>query len=175
MLIALPIAFWLATAPADLGERTVTKASVYLAKSPSFLAPRSSKVALYRNDKVKLEAPPKGGWYLVSFVPRSGGAKQSGYLHLSYLSDRPIAFKVDNKEIEGRGQVSGNYNLAVPGFKPEVARARERSRKDAASGYRAIERYMPLEPTGSASPDPEALVAFVSDGRLREPAPEGSP
>lgn len=175
MLAALTLSVALAAAPADAAQRTVTKASVYLLKSPSFLAPRASTVAVYRNEKVKLEGAPQGGWYLVSYTPRKG-PKLTGYLHASYLSDRPVAFRVDNKEVEGHGQVSGNYNLAVPGFKQEIAQQRQGSNEDAAAGYRAIERYMPLDPVSAANagrlsspPDAAFLVAFVNQGHLREP------
>jgi hypothetical protein len=181
--VLMAIALAAAAAPpaaSASSERTVTKAAVYLSKGPSFLAPRASSVPLYRNEKVKLEGEPKGSWLFVSHKPRKG-AKQAGYIHVSYLSDRPVAFKVDNKEIQGHGQVSGNYNLAVPGFKPEVARAREKSNASAAAGYRIIEKYLPLDPAKAAKnavaspPDPKAMVAFVSAGRLREPVPEAEP
>src|SRR5215211_6033005 len=176
MLVALSLSLALAAAPADANERTVTKASVYLVKSPSFLAPRVSTIAVYRNEKVKLESPPKGSWYLVSYQPRKG-PKIFGYMHLSYLSDRPVAFRVDDKEIEGRGQMSGNYNLAVPGFRQEIAQKRQRSNKDASAGYRTIEKYMPLDHAAAANagrlsspPDAKVLVAFLNEGHLREPA-----
>ena len=176
MPAAFLLALAIAAAPAEVDQRTVTKASVYLLKSPSFLAPRASTIAVYRNEKVKLEGAPKGGWYLVSYTPRKG-PKLTGYLHASYLSDRPVAFRVENKEVDGRGQMSGNYNLAVPGFKQEVAQQRERSNQNAASGYRAIEQYMPLDHATAAKagqlaspPDASNLVAFVEDGHLREPS-----
>jgi hypothetical protein len=73
--------------------------------------------------------------------------------------------------------MSGNYNLAVPGFKQEVAQQRERSNQDAAAGYRAIEQYMPVDSAAAAKagklgspPDASNLVAFVHDGHLREPS-----
>ena len=176
MMVALSLSLVLAAGPSDANERTVTKASVYLVKSPSFLAPRVSTVAVYRNEKVKLEGAPQGSWYLVSYQPRKG-QKITGYVHVSYLSDRPIAFRVDNKEIEGRGQVSGNYNLAVPGFRQEIAQKRQRANADAAAGYRAIEKYMPLDHAAAANaaklsspPDPAVLMAFLHQGHLREPA-----
>jgi hypothetical protein len=179
MLAALYLALVLAASSPDVHQRTVTKASVYLLKSPSFLAPRASTVAVYRNEKVKLEGAPQGGWYLVSYTPRKG-PKLTGYLHASHLSDRPVAFRVDNKDVEGRGQVSGNYNLAVPGFKPEVAQQRERSNQNASAGYRAIEQYMPLDHSAAAKagqlsspPDASLLVAFVAQGHLREPSMPG--
>jgi hypothetical protein len=175
MLVALSLSIALAAAPADAKERTVTKASVYLVKSPSFLAPRVSTVAVYRNEKVKLEGAPQGSWYLVSYQPRKG-SKITGYLHVSYLSDRPVAFRVENKEVEGHGQMSGNYNLAVPGFKQEIAQQRQRSNKDAALGYSAIESYMPLDHAAAANagrlsspPDAKVLLAFLNEGHLREP------
>jgi hypothetical protein len=177
MMVALSLSLALAAAPAEPNERTVTKASVYLVKSPSFLASRVSPVAVYRNEKVKLEGAPQGSWYLVSYQPRKG-PKITGYMHVSYLSDRPVAFRVENKEVEGRGQVSGNYNLAVPGFRQEIAQNRQRSNKDAAAGYRAIEKYMPLDHAAAANtarlsspPDAKVLLAFLHEGRLREPAP----
>jgi hypothetical protein len=176
MMVALSLSLVLAAAPANANERSVTKASVYLVKSPSFLAPRASPVAVYRNEKVKLEGAPQGSWYLVSYQPRKG-PKITGYVHVSYLSDRPIAFRVDNKEVEGRGQVSGNYNLAVPGFRQEIAQKRQRSNKDAGAGYRAIEKYMPLDHSAAAnaarlsSPrEPKVLLAFIHEGNLREPS-----
>ena len=181
MPAAFLLALAIAAAPAEVDQRTVTKASVYLLKSPSFLAPRASTIAVYRNEKVKLEGAPKGGWYLVSYTPRKG-PKLSGYLHASYLSDRPVAFRVENKEVEGRGQMSGNYNLAVPGFKPEVARQRERSNQRAAAGYRTIEHYMPLDHATAAKagqlgspPDASNLIAFVEEGHLREPTVASDP
>lgn len=157
-------------------ERTVTKASVFLVKEPSFLAPRVSPVAIQRGDKVKLEGKPKGAWFPVSFKPKRG-ARIEGFIHASYVADRPVAFKVDSREVKGEGQVSGNYNLAVPGFRQEVAARRELGQKEAKAGYKVIEQYMPLKDSEAArkrlsSPaDPEALQAFVDQGRLRDPGP----
>ena len=161
----------LGTAPAQ-DERTVTKASVYLVKSPSFLAPRAANVTLHRGDKVKLAGERQGAWFPVTFKPKKG--KQiSGFIHLSYLSDRPAAFKVDQQEVEGKGLVSGHYNLAVPGLREDIALERQQKNKDAAQGYAVVNRYLPLEAKVAALAvprDPSRLARFLAEGRLREPA-----
>lgn len=181
MLVALQLAAALtlsapkAKPPVDPAVRTITKAAVYLALEPSFLAKRVTEVALQRATKVRLEAEPKGAWYYVSHKPKSG-KKLLGYLHASYISDRPAAFKVDPKNVSNQGLVSGNLNLAVPGFREEVAKKRERKRTDAKRGYAAISRHMPLLINGRNSAklawpaDPEVMAAFALEGRLRDPA-----
>ncbi len=171
----------LAQAPAAgarTDERTVTKASVYLVQKPSFLAPRASTTPVHRGQKVRLEAPEQGAWLQVSV--RQGGKKVVGYLHASYVNDRRVAFKLEQKELEGRSTVSGHYNLAVGGFREEVARKRQASAEDAKRGYAIIDRYMPLQvedhkgkPLPRAArarlspPDSDALRRFLQEGDLR--------
>ncbi len=175
-MLALPLvcALALAASTADTEERTVTKASVYLVKSPSFLAPRASTVALHRGDKVRLSGERQGAWYRVTFLPAKQKKPVSGFIHLSYLSDRPSAFKVEQGEVDGKGLVSGHYNLAVPGLREEIASEREQKNKDAAKGYRIVERYMLVRPDAKSAGlprDPISLAAFLAKGRLQEPVP----
>jgi hypothetical protein len=159
-------------------ERTVTKASVYLVQQGSFLAPRASAEPVYRGDKVRLEAEATGAWLQVSV--RQGGRKVTGFIHASYVSDRPAAFKLEEKEVEGRSTVSGHYNLAVGGFREEVARKRQADQADLARGYQMVERYMPLKVEGAQArrlppaararllpADGVALKRFLEQGSLR--------
>lgn len=179
LVSALVLAVTVATAPAAAApdERTVTKASVYLVKSPSFLAPRISRPVLARGEKVTIEGPPKGAWYLVAYKPRRG-ARVTGYLHRSYMSDRPVVFKVQDHELSGKGAVTRSVNLAVPGFSEEVAARREGARKDLRQGYRVVDAYMPGTEAAVRRqvfpPDPRPLVAFAQAGRLRYPGEEGT-
>jgi hypothetical protein len=171
-MLALPLVFVLllgAVAPQD--ERTVTKASVYLVKSPSFLAPRVSEVTVHRGEKVRLLGPGKGAWHQVTYKPKKGRAI-TGFIHLSYLSDRPAAFRVDQQEVPGTGLLSGHYNLAVPGLREEDLRQMQQTRKDASRGYAVVDRYMPLQMDAAslAQPrDPTLLARFLTQGRLHEP------
>jgi len=147
--------------------RTVTKSSVYLVKSPSFLAPRASRPIL-RGQRVLVEPPDRAGWLAASFE------KQRGYIHLTYVSDRPGAFRVGpggGAGAQGESVISGNYNLAVGGFSPEAERAFRAKNPDLDQAFARLEAFMPLQPAGvSAMPqDPAGLAAFVAVGSLHLP------
>jgi hypothetical protein len=186
MILAATLAAVLSSGAATMAtERTVTKAAVYLVSQPSFLAPRSSPIAVQRGEKVRLEEGPKGSWLQVSVTQR--GKKVVGFVHASYLSDRPVAFRVEAAEVEGRSTVSGHYNLAVGGFREEVAKTRQQQSPEAKKGYAVIERYLPLrtrkeqnvtpaELAKLASPvDSAPLLAFLAEGGLRGAPPPPAP
>ncbi len=177
MILAVALAAVLSQ-PAAAPERTVTKASVYLVQQPSFLAPRASTQPVFRGEKVRLEGEDKGAWLQVSV--RQRGKKVVGYLHASYVSDTRAAFQLEQKELEGRSTVSGHYNLAVGGFREEVARKRQAEGRDVKRGYDLIERYMPLQieekPGRRLSaiararllpPDMSGMIRFMEEGQMR--------
>ena len=156
---------------AKLEPRTVTKASVYLVKSPSFLAPRASRPIL-RGQKVLVQAPDRAGWLAAQFE------KDKGFIHLTYVSDRPGAFRVGagSGAAKGESEISGNYNLAVGGFSPEAEKRFRAQNPDLDTAFARLEPFMPLSPEGvSAMPqDPAALSAFLSAASLHLPQ-EGTP
>src|SRR5690242_11407237 len=84
---------------AQLEKRTVTKSSVYLVKSASFLAPPSSP-SLLRGEVVQVKVPPSRGWFEATYKP-PGGPAASGYIHVTYVTDRPVAFKVKPTDVKG--------------------------------------------------------------------------
>jgi hypothetical protein len=153
---------------AKLEPRTVTKASVYLVKSPSFLAPRASRPIL-RGQRVLVAPPDRAGWLAAQFD------KDKGFIHLTYVSDRPGAFRVGGGGAQGESTISGNYNLAVGGFSPEAERAFRAKNPDLDAAFARLEPFMPLSPAGvSAMPtDPAELAAFVAVGSLRRPEEAG--
>ncbi len=159
-------------------ERSVSKASVYLVQGPSFLAPRASQQPVFRGERVRLESEPQGSWLQVSV--RQGGKRVQGYLHASYLDDGRRDFKLEQKELEGRSTVSGHYNLAVGGFREEVARKRQAESGDRKRGYDLVERYMPLQVEDKPGkrlsaqararllpPDMTNMRRFMEEGEMR--------
>jgi hypothetical protein len=170
--LALTTTFALAAGGAvKLEPRTVTKTSVYLVKTPSFLAPRASRTLL-RGQQVRVEVPAaKGSW----FAARVGeaAAEERGFIHVTYLSDRPGAFKVTGTALQGESTLSGNYNLAVGGFSESSERHFRTQHPDVEKGFQRLEAFMPAVPGERlAMPDPAALSAFIAAGGLREPGGE---
>lgn len=165
--LAMTLGFTLATGGAvKLEPRTVTKSSVYLVKSPSFLAPRVSRAVL-RGEQVQVELPGRGSWFAAQVE------QERGYIHVTYLNDRPGAFKVSGQALQGESLVNGNYNLAVGGFTESAVSVYRGQHPDVEAGFRRLEAFMPAEPGAQAAmPDPEALSGFVSAGSLREPGGE---
>ena len=154
--------------PVKRDKRRVTKASVYLVKSPSFLASRVSKPVV-RGEEVDVDVPSKAGWYMAQY------GQQKGYLHQSYVADRAIAFQISAGSMKDESQISGNYNLAVGGFSEGAeGHLRNKNSGDAAlkNGYQWIDAWLPAEYTERAAmpQDPEGLKAFVDAGKLREPS-----
>jgi hypothetical protein len=167
--LALTMGFTLAAGgAATLEPRTVTKSSVYLVKAPSFLSPRASR-SLLRGHQVLVEVPPKGSW----FAARVGeeGAEERGFIHVTYLSDKPGAFTVKGTGLQGESLMSGNYNLAVGGFSESTERVLRVAKPDLEKGFARLEAFMPALPgEGTAAlPDTEGLATFVTAGGLREP------
>jgi hypothetical protein len=162
--LAMSLGFTLAAGGAvKLEPRTVTKSSVYLVKAPSFLSPKASRPVL-RGEQVQVEVPLKGSWFAAQVE------KERGYIHVTYLSDRPGAFKVNGQSLSGESLVSGNYNLAVGGFTESTVRDWRGQNPDVEAGFRRLELFMPSNPQAvSAMPEPEALSTFVTEGGLREP------
>jgi hypothetical protein len=162
--LAMTLGFTLAAGGAvKLEPRTVTKSSVYLVKAPSFLAPRASRPVL-RGEQVQVELPGKGSWFAAQVE------QERGYIHVTYLSDRPGAFKVTGQALAGESLVSGNYNLAVGGFTEAAVSVYRGQHPDVEAGFRRLEAFMPADPGAlSAMPEPEPLSTFVADGSLREP------
>lgn len=162
--LAMTVGFTLAAGGAvKLEPRTVTKSSVYLVKKPSFLAPRASRAVL-RGEQVQVEVPAEGSWFAAQV------GEERGFIHVTYLSDRPGAFKVSGELLKGESLVNGNYNLAVGGFTESAVSVYRGQHPDVEAGFRRLEVFMPAEPGAlSATPDPEATSAFVSAGQLREP------
>jgi hypothetical protein len=146
--------------------RTVTKSSVYLVKSPSFLAPRVSRAVL-RGEQVQVEVPGRGSWFAAQVE------EQRGYIHVTYLNDRPGAFKVTGEALQGESLINGNYNLAVGGFTESAVSVYRGQHPDVEEGFRRLEAFMPADPSAQpAMPDPDALGAFVTAGGLRDPGGE---
>ena len=141
-------------------ERAVTKAAVYLVKRPSFLAPRASGAPVVRGDKIKVEIPDEQGWF--------SATKAKGFIHRTYLSDRPVAFQITHRDVKGEGLVSGNYNLAVGGFTEDTEKAYRSSHKDYEKGFAWLEACMPAgRGAERAEPrSPEELAKFATDGKL---------
>ena len=162
--LTMTLGFALATGGAvKLEPRTVTKSSVYLVKSPSFLAPRVSRAVL-RGEQVQVEVPSRGSWFVAQVE------QEKGYIHVTYLNDRPGAFKLSGEVLKGESLVNGNYNLAVGGFTEDAVRVYRGQNPDVEEGFRRLEVFMPADPLARpAMPEPEALGAFVSSGSLREP------
>lgn len=154
-----------------LEPRTVTKSSVYLVKTPSFLAPRASRTLL-RGQQVRVEVPPaKGSWF--SARVGEGAQEERGFIHVTYLSDRPGAFKVTGTALQGESLMSGNYNLAAGGFSESSERVLRTRHPDLEKGFQRLEAFMPAAPgERPAMPDPEALSAFIAAGGLKEPGGE---
>jgi hypothetical protein len=170
--VALTATFALAAGGAvKLESRTVTKSSVYLVKTPSFLAPRASRTLL-RGQQVRVEVPPtKGSWYAAHVGEAAD--EERGFIHVTYLSDKPGAFKVTGTALQGESLMSGNYNLAVGGFSESSEHYFRAQRPDVEKGFQRLEAFMPATPgERPAMPDPEALSAFIAAGGLREPGGE---
>lgn len=150
-----------------LEPRTVTKSSVYLVKAPSFLAPRASR-SLLRGQQVLVEVPPAGSWFAAHV--KQEDTEERGYIHVTYLSDRPGAFKVTGTALQGQSLMSGNYNLAVGGFSESSERVYRGQHPNVEKGFERLEAFMPATVGEQpATPDPEALSAFIAAGGLREP------
>ncbi len=162
--LAMTLGFTLATGGAVKVEpRTVTKSSVYLVKSPSFLAPRVSRAVL-RGEQVQVQVPGRGSWFSAQVE------EQQGYIHVTYLNDRPGAFKLTGEALQGESLINGNYNLAVGGFTESAVSVYRGQHPDVEEGFRRLEAFMPADPSARpAMPEPEALGAFVTAGSLREP------
>jgi hypothetical protein len=151
---------------ARLEERTVVKSRVYLVKEPSFLATRASH-SLQRGEKIQVELPGRGSWLLAHT------GKEQGYIHLSYVSRPPNAFKLSAVASRSESLVSSEYTLAVGGFSEPVERTWRSEHPDMEVGFLRLEPFMPsapeeVEPT---TPEPEALAAFAAEGQLRMPQP----
>lgn len=142
--------------------RTVTKSSVYLVKSPSFLSPRASRPIL-RGQRVQVELPDRSGWLVARHE------KDRGYIHLTYVSDRPGAFVLADTGAKGESMIAGNYSLAVGGFSEGAEQAWRAKHPDAEQGFRWLDAHMPAHPEAAASADPAPLAAFVQQGKLRAP------
>jgi hypothetical protein len=162
--LVMTLGFTLAAGGAVKVEpRTVTKSSVYLVKSPSFLAQRVSRAVL-RGEQVQVEVPGQGSWLAAQVE------EQRGYIHVTYLSDRPGAFKVTGEALQGESLINGNYNLAIGGFTESAVSVYRGQHPDLEEGFRRLEAFMPADPAAQpAMPDPEVLGAFVTAGSLREP------
>lgn len=148
-------------------KRRVTKASVYLVKAPSFLAPRVSS-PIVRGESIDVTVPASAGWYAAQYK------EKKGYLHQSYVADRAIAFQISDADVKDQSSISGNYNLAVGGFSEGAeGHLRKKNADDGAleQGYRWMDEFLPVDySTRSAMPaDPEGLRAFIEKGRLLEP------
>jgi hypothetical protein len=158
---ALAIVLSLALGGGTLEQKTVTKSSVYLVKEPSFLAAPASKPIL-RGEKVDVFVPHDRGWFSARYHTASG------YIHLSYVSDRAIAFKAKANELASDSSVSGSYNLATPGFTEDLEKRYRHDHPNAEKGYRLLEPFAPTKPgAGQSVPsDPEGEATFVKDGNL---------
>lgn len=154
---------------AELEKRTVTKSSVYLVNKPSFLAAPAS-VALVRGETVQVKVPSVRGWFEATY--KRTGKPSTGFIHITYVSDRPVAFKVKGGDVKGESLISGHYQLAVGGFSPEVENTYRAKHADVNKGFEKLDPYMPENPMAKpgafpASPrDPEGLAQFVAEGRL---------
>ncbi len=148
-------------------KRTVTKASVVLVQEASFLsAPAKNGKAILRGEQVEVDGPPKKGWYAAKHL------KSSGFLHASYLADRPVAFKVSVTEVEGKSALSGSYSLAVGGFSAETESVYREKSTTPKKGFAVVDARLPKDFTGTPpQPDVTGLKAFIETGKLKEPAP----
>src|SRR5579871_1829275 len=158
---ALAIVLSVALGGGTLEQKTVTKSSVYLVKEPSFLAAPSSK-AILRGEKVDVYVPHERGWFSARYKT------SSGFIHLSYVTDRAIAFKAKANELASDSSVSGSYNLATPGFTEELEKKYRAQHPNAEKGYRLLEPFVPTKPgAGQSVPaDSQGEADFVRAGNL---------